>query len=502
MTEEQSSGSERGTENSTAKNVSADPFPVATVKSTGGGLLRQSRMWWITLVCLLLAVLLAWQSIPDEGPQITIRFPEGHGLKAGDAVRFRGINVGLVTAVSLNEQLSNVTVHVTLTPDAAALTRKGTRFWIVRPRLSLTEISGLETAVGAKYIGVSPGRPTDPKRTDFDGLATAPPDELAGNGLELVLQSDDRHGISLGAPVSWRGVEVGRVLSSGLSPDARHVNITIRIDGSYRRLVRSNSKFWVASGFDVDVGIRGVKVNAQSLATIVRGGISLITPDASNGEEVSTGDVFTLEKKADDEWLESSDGASLIDFSLPETVIVSGKRESSFLGIRRNKSVTQSGILTSGNGGLRLVTAMLAVDEESEHTTLVDFLVQPVGAEAVTFSEVKLSDCQVSADAVISIPVIRKALSARAIAIRSRELDIAEDCLAVRSAFRNDKVISVTLPIDRSQLVKQIGSWRVQDAARDFDGWNGTPVVAVSDGNIVGLLVIGGEGPVVVPVSE
>ena len=231
------SAAEDAETNGAAVNTEAASARIST--GTGGGvadhnrLLRQSKMWWITLVCLLLAAWLAWQSLPERGPQISIQFPEGHGLKTNDVVRYRGIEVGVVTDVTLNESLTGINVDVMLKPGDGSLDREGTRFWVVRPRLSLTEVSGLETAVGAKYIGVSPGDPNGPHQKKFEGLMIAPPDELVGGGLELILRSDDRHGIGTGSPITWRGVDVGQVLSVNLSPDARHVDFGVRIDRAY-----------------------------------------------------------------------------------------------------------------------------------------------------------------------------------------------------------------------------------------------------------------------------
>jgi len=111
--------------------------------------------------------------------------------------------------------------------------------------LSLSGIEGLETIIGDRYIAVSPGTIERAGQRQFTGLATAPPDELAGEGLKLLLQVDTRSGLNPGAPVTWRGVEVGQVLSVALSADARHVNASVRIRGNYRRLVKVGSKFWV-----------------------------------------------------------------------------------------------------------------------------------------------------------------------------------------------------------------------------------------------------------------
>jgi paraquat-inducible protein B len=263
------------TTDSPGQTLQTAQFPIAQVREARAtsALLLTSEMWWATAICLLLAFWLTWRAIPASGPSIVILFPDGHGLKSGDAVRHRGIDVGTVSEVVLSEDLSQISATVTFTPEAAKLAREGTRFWIVRPQLSLTGVSGLETAVGAKYIAVSPGDPNGALRKSFDGLAIAPPDEQNGKGIDVVLRSDGRHGVTVGSPITWRGIDVGQTLAIHLSPDARFVDVHAQIQPEYSRLLQKNSRFWVTSGLGVDVGLSGLHLNADSLSSIVRGGI-------------------------------------------------------------------------------------------------------------------------------------------------------------------------------------------------------------------------------------
>ncbi len=82
-----------------------------------------------TRMCLIVAIGVAWWSLPQRGVTVEVHFPDGHGLEAEDAVRFRGIDVGIVEKVSLNSELSGVDVTVNLLPFAEPLAREGTRFW-------------------------------------------------------------------------------------------------------------------------------------------------------------------------------------------------------------------------------------------------------------------------------------------------------------------------------------------------------------------------------------
>lgn len=478
--------------------ISNEELPTAKVRDKSASLLRASKMWWITLLCLIMASWLTYRSLPENGPMITISFPQGHGLKPGDAVRFRGIEVGQVTNVSLNADLSGVDVQVMLKPGGGQLDREGTRFWIVRPRLSLTEIQGLETAVGAKYIAVSPGDLRGPGTGTFEGLAVAPADELNRGGLQVVLRSDDRHGISTGASVTWRGVKTGRVLSVNLSPDARHVHTTILIDRKYRRLIRGSSKFWVNSGFGVDVGLGGVKLSANSLSSILNGGVSFVTTaETKTGDTIRNGHVFRLTESPDPSWLKTDAAVPLIDVALPETVMVSGEFQTSTLGISRTKSFSQQGILAKVGKGTVLLTAgfpTAAVESESLSLTMI-----PPGKAAVDVSVGSIEESLLT-NAFVSLPATGPA-SVQVSDIQS--LKMPEDCLLFRSAVIDGRSTPMMQTIDLEQLVSRAGRWIIQDDEVDFSEWHGAPVLGMSAGQIVGILaIIDGQAQIVASDSQ
>lgn len=466
-------------------------FPVAEVKAARS-IFRQSKLWWLTLICLMLSVWLAWQSLPTEGPSIVVQFPEGHGLKTGDTVRYRGIVVGTVTAVSLDSSLKEVEVSITFTPGGAALSCEGTRFWIVRPMLSLTEVSGLETAVGAKYIAVSPGDPVGPRKKSFEGLSAAPPDELGDSGLDIILQADNRYGVSIGAPVTWRGVDVGKVLAIGLAPDARHVNISVRILGSYRPLVKAESRFWVTSGFGVDVGLTGLKVNASSLQTIARGGISFTTPATSgNAINISAGHVFVLHDKADADWLNAADSVPLIDFNLPATVQIHVSKRTSLLGIPRTVEVVQTGTMTADGDSINLLTASLFNDDNpNADDNLPEFRVEGPGFEPVVMSDIKVSNCVTTPNGLITIPITDANFRPHVSDAVRRVATVPEDCVLVRSGLRDSQTVSVVEAISATQLQTTAeDQWQITDIDQDLTTWQGAPVIATVDGKIIGVLV-------------
>lgn len=509
-------------------------FPVADVRTTGSrttAVLRPSRLWWLTAACLLLAVWLTWTSLPPRGPRIEIRFPDGHGLRPGDSLRHRGIEVGSVTAVTLQDDLSAVRVQLDLSPAAAQLAREGTRFWIVRPLLSLTGVSGLETAVGAKYIAVSPGDSDAAACTVFEGLAAVPPDEASQQGVNIVLRGEQRYGIAAAAPVAWRGMEVGRVLGVHLSPDARFVDVHVRIDRSYRRLLRSHSRFWVTSGVGVDVGLSGVRITADSLSTLIRGGVSFATPaqaaragQTPDGAAVSDGHIFTLHAQPDPDWLNAAATVPLIDVPLPETVTVESTRTTSLLGIRRSSVVTQNGVVVRpAQGPAVLLTAssglfpvpMAGADAAAAAAPLsltLRSVVPPAtspDSSAADSSATGILPVTAPADAVQASPagITRIQLADTAAAVPENphsELRIpeaVEECCVTRTVSSDGRAESVILSIGRHQLTAAQQVWQVSLPDDDLSPWHGAPVIAMSDGRIIGLFLQNATGPVIAPLT-
>lgn len=301
-----------------ATNAPAEEFPAANVKPEGvivSGRILESKLWWITLLCLVIAGSLAWHSHRPTGTEITISFPEGHGLKAGDALRHRGIDIGIVTVVELAADLHGVQTTVAVDESAEGIANEASRFWIVRPQLSLTSISGLETAVGAKYIAVDPGPADSPSKRDFDGLETPPAIEINNGGMEFRLRADESFGINPSSPIAYRGIRVGQVISVELANDAMHVDIVANIESRYQPLLRRGSKFWKTSGVDVDFGLKGFHLSTESLAAVAMGGVSFVTPqqrDPTAMEPVEAGHAYELHPKLDKDWL---DDAVAIDLS-------------------------------------------------------------------------------------------------------------------------------------------------------------------------------------------
>lgn len=264
---------------------------------------RFSFAWLLPLAVLAGIGVLVWQStVRERGPVISIAFPDADGLRAGDPVRHRGVTVGVVRTVALSDDLNGITVTAELDPDATPLASSGTRFWVVRPELSLRRVAGLETILGPRYINAEPGTEIGAPTLAFRGLPAPPRLDQPTDALSVMLNAERSGPVRAGAPVLFRDLPVGVVRGVELADNAASVEIEITIDRAYAPLVRENTRFWAESGVGVDWGLfRGLSVRADSLDTLIDGAVAFATPNKP-GDPVTDGHAFTLAPRADDDW--------------------------------------------------------------------------------------------------------------------------------------------------------------------------------------------------------
>ena len=236
--------------------------------------LRLSLVWLVPIVALLLGAGLVVQRLLAVGPSVTITFRTAEGLEAGKTeVRYKEVVVGRVEAVTLHTDRQRVQVRVRLERSAAGLAVDDSAFWVVRPRIGTAGISGLGTLFSGAYIAVDAGT-SDTSRTDFAGLEV-PPFVLRGEpGASFVLRADDLGSLDVGSPVFYRRSRVGRVVGYTLDPVNDELSVKIFVDSPYERLVTPQTRFWNVSGIDVTLNAGGLKLNTQSLASVLAGGVA------------------------------------------------------------------------------------------------------------------------------------------------------------------------------------------------------------------------------------
>lgn len=244
-------------------------------------------VWLVPLVAVVIGVTLGARSILNRGPTITIYFHNAESIEANKThIKFKDVDVGIVRRVKLTKDHREVEVTAEMRGNSGIenLLVTDTRFWVVRPRIGAAGVSGLGTLLSGAYIGMDAGRNATEKR-EFEGLDVQPAITADVPGRQFTLIADDLGSLDIGAPIYLRRVPVGQVLAYSMLPDGRHIRFTIFVTAPYDRFVSTHSRFWHASGVDVDLGAQGLHVQTQSVVSVLAGGIAfqdLPDPDNAN----------------------------------------------------------------------------------------------------------------------------------------------------------------------------------------------------------------------------
>jgi paraquat-inducible protein B len=222
-------------------------------------------------------------------------FKSAEGLEAGKTkFKYRDVDIGQVTAISVSPDLEHVIVTAELAREIKPHLVEDTRFWVVRPRIAGGSVTGLGTLLAGSYIAVDRGT-SRKHRLNFVGLDEPPAVQRDRPGHEYVLHSAAAGSHGIGEPVFYRQLKVGEVTGSRLAEDGKAIVTSIFVDQPYTRYVHANSRFWNASGIEVKLDSNGIRIDTQSLSSILIGGIAFDTPaDAKGGTPVAQNTWFNL----------------------------------------------------------------------------------------------------------------------------------------------------------------------------------------------------------------
>ena len=293
-----------------------------------------SLIWLIPILAALIGISLAVNTLIQRGPGITIVFSTAEGLEAGKTkVKYKEVDIGTVQSITLSEDRSQVLVSVQLKKEARSFTAADSRFWVVRPRIAGSGISGLSTLLFGSYIGADAGVSTD-KVDTFTGLEVPPIVTRDSSGKQYVLRATDIGSLDIGSPVYYRRIRVGQVTAFDLDEDGKGITLRIFVNAPYDKFVGINTRFWDASGFDMEVNASGFTLKAESLSTVVLGGLSFASPDDRSGPPANENTAFFL-AESQARALEEDDGEPqmiLLNFKQSVRGLAPGA-EASFRGL-------------------------------------------------------------------------------------------------------------------------------------------------------------------------
>lgn len=219
----------------------------------------------------------------SAGQQIILTAEDATNLSKGMALRYLGLTIGEIDSVQLDQKNNKIISKALIHPNYMALIAKeGSRFKVISPQISAGGIENIDSLL-QPYIDVEIG--SGKTKTQFALTQSINNNIKYTNGLPLVLETTDALNITTGSPIMYRGVEVGTIKNLELNSLGDRVLIHIVIASKYQHLVRKNSEFWIASGYDFNLSLSGAQFNTGSVQQLLKGGISFSTPSGTVVQE-------------------------------------------------------------------------------------------------------------------------------------------------------------------------------------------------------------------------
>jgi paraquat-inducible protein B len=257
---------------------------------------RFSFVWLIPLIALGIAGYLGYRTVLEQGPLLTLSFSTAEGLAAGQTeVKYKAVQLGTVESIDLSKDNETVVVKVRMNDVGRRFLNSHARFWVVRPRLTPGDLTGLETLVSGAYIAVDPGVPGGVHQDHFVGLEQPPGVRSNEPGRTYTLMADNIGTLDTGSPVFYRDVQVGEVLGYDLGNGLGPVKVSVFVHAPWDDLVKARSHFYNSSGVTAELQGGGFHIEFQSLQAIISGGVTFSLPaEADNDPPSPGGAVFQL----------------------------------------------------------------------------------------------------------------------------------------------------------------------------------------------------------------
>lgn len=267
-------------------------YPSPRVEPKKRGL---SLIWLVPLIAILVGAGLVVRTVVERGPDITVSFKTADGIEPGKTkVRYKSVEIGVVERVELSRDLEKINAVIRMDKSATALLVEDARFWVERPRVSGTNVEGLGTLLSGAFIGMDIGKSKKSER-DFVGLDRPPQVTFTEPGSLYKLRAKQLGSLDSGSPIFYRRVAVGQVVRYQMDENGRGLDIEIFVKAPYDRFVNAETRFWEASGVDVELNASGLTVEMQSLNSILSGGIAFETRgDPDKAAPVDKGATFRL----------------------------------------------------------------------------------------------------------------------------------------------------------------------------------------------------------------
>ena len=245
-------------------------------------------VWLVPLIAAIIGGWMIYKYYSKLGSKIYITFKNSGGLEPKQSfIKFRDVKVGVIEKVEILKGSDGVMVVARMNKDVEPFLNETTKFWLVKPEISIGKIRGLDALVSGTYIQMYAKLGKETKRY-FKGLEEPPTSLFEKNGKTFKLVSQKSYGLTQGSPVYYKQIKVGRVEKVIITHG--RVLVYIFVKEPYYKNINSSTRFWNIQNVDISLEGMGLNIELNPLVQVILGGIEFDTLHKKD----SNSSVFTL----------------------------------------------------------------------------------------------------------------------------------------------------------------------------------------------------------------
>jgi paraquat-inducible protein B len=213
-----------------------------------------------------------------QGLNIILKSKDLGGVSVGSQIVYKKIPIGEVSSYQLNEDAKSISIHANIQEQYRHIINNRSRFW---------NVSGIGASIGFDGVDV---RLESMSALLGGAIAVDSPDDgepveenkqfrlyrdlkTAGRGIPIKIALPDDNNISgEGAPIMYRGIEIGQITDLGLSEGRELILASAAIQPAFSDMLTTNTKFILE---EAKVSLSGV----ENITNLVRGNFLTIVPE-------------------------------------------------------------------------------------------------------------------------------------------------------------------------------------------------------------------------------
>ena len=237
-----------------------------------------SVVWLVPLLTLSLILTLAYKSYDKQGVLIKITLPSASGIVINKTkLKYKDVMIGSVENLVISEDLQSVVASIRVDASMSKYMTNKSKFWLVKTKISLTEVSGLETILGGIYIDSFLDK-TGEKSSEFVALKQSPLKITQERGLSLSLISEEVVNLEVGAPIYLANKIVGVVEKIKLIDHFKKTQLDIFIKNKFVKHINNSTLFWKMNTLKASLKSNNeFQIELAPIKSLLVGGIRLKT---------------------------------------------------------------------------------------------------------------------------------------------------------------------------------------------------------------------------------